>query len=364
MINYNTNMPNDILSLLQGYYPRAFPAREDPLVSDLVSLNNGWESDVYAFIIEWGPAGLRQREDLILRVYPGGDAYTKSGDEFRNLSILRRAGYPVPRVDCLERDNSPFERPFLIMERIHGRPMWDTMFHSPPEEAEQRLRQFCGLFTRLHAIDWRPFVPNPAEFEPGGPYAVVDRQIERWGGFIKALPMPGMQAGWDWLVEHQHDVPSPVASLVHWDFHPHNILVCDGDEAVSVTGGEADGSAYVIDWTGLDLTDYRFDLAWTLLLINAYVSGEWRERILREYERQVGHEIEGMAFFDAAACLRRLVSVIGSLALGADKMGMRPGAEEIMRKQAAQLRVVYTQFQTITGLAIAEVESFLTGAGV
>ncbi len=360
-------MPDELLPLLQSYFPRAFPDRADPQVTGLERLSGGWESDVYAFTVEWGLPGLRQREDLVLRIYPGADAYEKSANEFRNLSLLRQAGYPVPRVDCLERDSSPFGRPFLIMECIHGRPMWDGMFHSPPQEQQKRLQQFCCLFARLHAIDWRPLVPNSAEFEPADPHGIVERQFARWQPYIDALPLPGFQAGWAWLREHGHQVTSTGASLVHWDFHPNNILIKDNwspePNADEEAAGEAYGEATVIDWTGLELTDYRFDLGWTLLLLTAYEGDRWREPLLREYERQAGHKVEGMAFFDAVACYRRLVSMVGSLAFGAEKLGMRPGAEEIMRRQAGHLRKVYAKFQSLTGLRMPEVEPYLSGTG-
>jgi aminoglycoside phosphotransferase (APT) family kinase protein len=361
----------DLLALLQTYYAQAFPDRQDLRVSDLVCLSNGWESDVYSFTVTWGPADQRedliQKDDLILRIYPGGDAYEKSANEFRSLSLLHQAGYPVPRVDRLERDASPFGQPFLIMERIYGRPMWPAIFHSLPWERKKRLRQFCRLFAQLHALNWRPFVPNAAEYDPTGPYDLVERQLARWRPLLAAMPLPGFKPGWDWLEAHRRDVTSTHASPVHWDFHPNNILIKDPMPKGTKAAGTVQDNIrpddilkdelVVIDWTGLDLTDYRFDLGWTLLLLTTYEGDRWRGPILREYERQAGHPVEGMEYFDAVAALRRLVSVVGSLLMGAEHLGMRPGAEEVMRKQVKPLRRVYARFQAITHLSIPEVEN-------
>ena len=210
-------MPDDYLPLLQSYIAVACPEREAPVVADLVSLNTGWESDVYAFSVTWGPLTQRVREELILRIYPGNDAYEKSGREYNALALLRSAGYPVPRVDKLERDASPFGRPFLIMERVPGRPMWHSMFHSAPWTRKKLLRLFCGLFVRLHAIDWRSSVPNPAEFEPGGPDSVVELELARWQAVIGPAmdKLSGFSANWEWLLAHQHDVISDHAALAH-----------------------------------------------------------------------------------------------------------------------------------------------------
>lgn len=325
----------------------------------MIRITGGWESEVHAFTLEWGLPGARQREDLVLRIYPGADAREKSANEYRNLVFLRGVDYPVPRVDCLERDHSPFGRPFLIMERIHGHAMWGELFHSRPMERQTFMRQFCRLFARLHAIDWRPFVPNPADLEAAGSSTILERQFDRWQPYIDALPLPGFQVGWAWLLDRQHQVTGNRLSLVHWDFHPNNILI--KDDRISEHGADDDErDAVVIDWTGLEVTDYRFDLGWTLLLITAYEGEQWREPLLREYEHQADHKVEGLEFFDAVASFRRLVSMIGSLAIGAEKLGMRPGAEEIMRGQAAHLGKVYAKFQALTGLRMAEVEDFLS----
>ena len=53
-------MSDDIQKQLQAYYDHASPAYQNARVSDLVSISSGWESDVYSFDVEHGPAGVRQ----------------------------------------------------------------------------------------------------------------------------------------------------------------------------------------------------------------------------------------------------------------------------------------------------------------
>lgn len=341
-----------MLPLLRAYYAQVFPQHLNPRIDVLVSLNNGWESDVYAFRVEWGAGEDTHTDDLVLRIYSGADAVEKSAKEFRGLAMLKQAGYPVPRVDHLCQSDAPFGHPFLIMEAIPAvGNLWELMFYAAPEEQQRRLSQFCALFARLHAMDWRSYVPNPAEYEPGGPFGIVDRQVKQWQAIFEMIPLPGFRSNVDWMIAHQHDVPSPRASLAHWDFHPNNILL------------KADGEAVVIDWTGLDITDYRYDLAWTLNLLTSVEGDQWYEPILREYERQAGHQVEGMEIFYAAACFRRLYSVAVSIAYGAETLGMRPGAEAQMREHARPLRGVYQHLLAITGRGIPEIEQFLDANG-
>ncbi|MGQ9629147.1 MAG: phosphotransferase family protein [bacterium] len=218
-------------------------------------MNSGWESDVYAFTLKHGPAGERQREEMILRIYPGDDARDKSAHEFYGMDQLCRAGYPVPQVFLLEREDSPFGRPFVIMERVEGRLLWPLLFRSSGEDQDNLLTLFCRLFVQLHKLEWRPFVRNPSRYDASDPYAFVDRKLGRFWPVFERFPKPDFLPVIEWLRARRDQVPCPRPSPIHWDFHPANVLL------------RADGSAVVIDWTQIDISDARFDLAWTLVLV-------------------------------------------------------------------------------------------------
>jgi thiamine kinase-like enzyme len=156
----------------------------------------------------------------------------------------------------------------------------------------------------------------------------------------------------DWVVAHQHDVTSDGPVFVHRDFHADNILLKDHPEP----GGE---NAVVLDWTAASLTDYRFDLAWTLLLVGANQGWELRELFLREYERQAQKTVTGMELFDVAASCSRLFYIVHSLSCGAEAVGFRPGTEHKMRRLGKSTRRVYEHQLSLTGITIPEVEAFL-----
>lgn len=344
-------MPHDMLNHLQEYYVRAFPERPNAQVSSLVCLNDGWETDVYAFDVEWGAPSDRQKEELILRIYPGANGTAKSGWEYQVLKNLMQANYPVPRTDRIEQDTSIFGKPFLIMERIRGKNLWQPLFHSlNPFERKRLLRLFCSLFAQLHTLDWRPFTSDPAAFENQDPSTLIKRQLDGWQPYFDSLPVAGFEANWQWLRAHQRDVSPTRLALTHWDYHPNNILLLDDSRSSR--------PAVVIDWAGLEITDWRFDLAWTLVIVGGSEGMQWRGPIIQEYERQIGEPVTDMAYFDAAACIRRLYSTIASLTYGPEKLSMRPGAEALMRKQAPALRRVYELLLKCTGLPIPEVEQF------
>jgi len=161
-------------------------------VSGLAEISAGWESDMYSFAIESGPAGARQCDELILRIYPGDDALDKSAREYHGMSLLHGAGYPVPRVLVLERGDKPFDRPFVIMERIEGQMMWPLLFGAPEGRQQELLTLFCKLFVRLHALEWGSFAEILAGHAQDRPFGRA--QDRPWGGSLAPSLCPPQ--GW------------------------------------------------------------------------------------------------------------------------------------------------------------------------
>jgi aminoglycoside phosphotransferase (APT) family kinase protein len=289
----------NIHSILQKTYTHQFPDLNNPVISSLSQINEGWESEVYCYDVEHGPVDARRKEKLILRIYPGSGGYEKSGSEFQGMQILHQAGYPVPKVFHLVRENSPFGKPFVIMERVDGELLWSLMDAAHPEQMQEYIRLFCKLFSQLHRLKWRAYIPNPDELAPDDPYFFVNRELNKFRSYQSHYPIPGFLPVSDWLVARADQVPCRQAAVVHLDFHPANIIV------QTETDGKID-HASVIDWTNLNISDARFDIAWTSLLTYAYAGSLLRESILQEYERQSGERIENLPFFETAACVRRL----------------------------------------------------------
>jgi aminoglycoside phosphotransferase (APT) family kinase protein len=348
-----TDLPD--VRLLQTYLATVLTDRVDPRVEGLRDISAGWESDVYALDLVSGTAGTRTVEPLVLRAYSGPDISEERGREFRALQRLRRAGYPVPAVLHLALASSPLGRPFLIMERVPGRVMWWETFYGPKEQQRLTFERFVRLLVDLHALDWRLLVDASEDAiceDPTGwldsAYVFVDRYLTLLRQYIEQFDQLGYLPVVDWLAARRDAVPCARPAGVHWDYHPANLL------------NDEDGGAMVIDWTQFEVSDPRFDLAWTLTLVGSQEGDEVRARILATYEAMSGQPVKEVAFFEVAACVKRLATVTFSFAAGAEALGMHVGAEEKMRQQLPALRRVYDRLRALTGLTIPEVDALFS----
>jgi len=263
------------------------------------------------------------------------------------MRALATAGYPVPFVHLLEQDASPFGHPFIIMDRAEGKPMWPLLFESDPERGQALLTQFSALQVRLHRLDWRPLVPDPAKYD-ADPYAVVDRALREMGDWIGRLDLADYRPPHDWLVARRDRAPCARPSAVHLDLHPENVLL------------HADGSATVIDWTQVTISDARFDLASTLVLVGCVMGDAWRDRLLAEYERQAGAPAPEMDFFDTYACLRRLLIVAVVVHHGPGILGLRGDVLATMKRQKRHIQWVYHRLASSIGLRVSDIERILS----
>ncbi len=325
-------------------YTHAFPIRDHIQVTNCVNVSTGWEGDLLCLGLAYMEEGQLESEEVILKLYYGQDGIRKARQEFDNLHQLSHVGYPVPGPLFAALEASPFGRAAVAMKKIQGETAAHLFSLAQPERQQELVTQCCQLYLDLHRLDWASFIPNPARYRTRDVIpawiARAQAQCTQWlpGTFEPIIA---------WLQKRSGEVTCQSLSLVHGDFHLDNILIRD------------DGTAYVIDWTGTDISDYRFDLAWTLLLRRAEGATELASMILKTYEQLAGFSIEQLAFFEVTACLKRLFDIATSLQNGASAFGMKPGAEEDMRQQMERSQIVYHQLQKLTGCSLPAIEHLL-----
>ncbi|NLJ84897.1 MAG: phosphotransferase family protein [Firmicutes bacterium] len=330
------------LHRLQAYVEKCWPNRGTAILRDFQSITGGWENEVYSFQLAF--QGESSGKDLILRVYPGQDGVGKSRREFGIMDLLGRTGFPVPTVYHVEPSLAHLGKPFMLMEKIPGTSLGD-LFYADSGSQGELLTLFCQLLVDLHHWNWREhedvlllMLPEDRDFA---------LQIKAW----QQVAGPGFESAFRWLTVGYDRVVWQEPCLTHCDFHPENILMKDGE------------NPFVIDWGGARLQDFRFDLAWTILLMSTYASKEVGELVLKQYQEISKTKILDIEYFQVVAALRRLLSIYLSARDGAAELGMAPGAEALMMSDMGHIERVYEMFCDHTDLRLPIIEGFLDRLG-
>jgi len=311
----------------------------------LNKIADGWESDNHVLTVEYGDIS-RTREEWVWRIYSGEGNREKAILEFTSMEKLLAANYPVPRVFLLEADNPPIDRPFIMMEYIQGEVMWRLLDNSSVEKQKQLLDEFCRLYFQLHKLDWKLFNDS---LPTGDPYFFIDQWLTEARETIQRFPDFDASPFLDWITAHRDVLACERPSPIQQDFHPGNILV------------RSDGSAMVIDWAHFAVSDFRFDLSWTLVLAHAHGWAGMRDLILQGYERHLGKPVEQIEVFEAIACARRLFDLTISLTFGPEHLGMTTQAIDSIRSYMDAHRRVHRLFVERTGLHVKAFDELFEG---
>jgi len=326
---------------LEQYIADKVTYLKNPQVSNLRCINSGWESDVYAFCLNFLHAGTTCTRKMILRSYTGQDVPLfphKPLHEFQVLHQLCADGYPVPEVYLLECDAACLGNPFVLMEQVEGEVLDKVFAKASTAKRSELLQTSAELLAELHSLNPKPYLAKSDEPES----SLVEQELEKHITLAALFGAKFALPGFEWLRKQSKFVSEQQAALAHWDFHLGNIIMTPEKQPV------------VIDWTISTVTDYRFDLAWSLLFL-----GEAGDSFVTMYEQASEKKVEHLDFFMAFACLRRLLTMLVSIEQGAEVLGMRPGAEKIIRQHKGHIEGVYKKWVQLTGQSIPHVEEVI-----
>jgi aminoglycoside phosphotransferase (APT) family kinase protein len=345
----NDEALSDIAKDLFSYYSTKFPSWRGVNISQFSRVGEGWENDVFSFRLERIEGEGRQSEDLVLRIYAGDGAGEKAKREFGTMKRLSEQSFPVPRVVLLESGPTVFGRPFVVMEKIQGRLLGEIYLEASWGKRRELMRMFCKMFVDLHRLKWEVFARDPEVYTKRNPQVLILDKISETQERFRSLGKTEFDPIFDWLRSRTSTVRFGEPSLIHWDYHPWNVIV------------RSDGEPFVLDWTQAEVLDFRFDLGWTLVLIATHAHPRLAASVLQRYEQIARKKAEQMEYFEVAACLKRLFAVSVSVTHGPERIGMRSGAEEVLKQHSVPLKRVYAMLRRITGIAIPEGEKLLQG---
>ena len=187
------------------------------------------------------------------QLLPGAHAVER---EYRVMSALGRAGFPVPKVHGLCEDEGIIGTPFYVMDLVEGRIVWEA--HFPGMSREERAAHFDAMnatIARLHSYD-------PGELglgDYGKADGFVERQVARWSkqylGDTDAGRLQAMDRLVAWLEKHLPP-DSGEARIAHGDFRCDNMIFAPAAAQVVA----------VLDWELSTLGDPAADFTYHLLM--------------------------------------------------------------------------------------------------
>jgi aminoglycoside phosphotransferase (APT) family kinase protein len=172
--------------------------------------------------------------------------------EFRVISALHAAGFPVPRTHVLCEDESVVGTAFFVMDFVEGRIFWELDLPGcDPDERSEIYDNVNQTIADLHNFDHEAI--GLADYGKPGNY--FSRQISRWSTQYRASeidPITDMDRLIGWLPQNIPDDES--TSIVHGDYRLDNMILHPTEPRVIA----------VLDWElstiGHPLADFTYHL--------------------------------------------------------------------------------------------------------
>ncbi|GCE31301.1 hypothetical protein KDA_67850 [Dictyobacter alpinus] len=324
-----TQVEDSVREHLLEMYSSQHPTYEQPEIHQLRRENTGWESELYSFTFCYQKAMIYQTAPTILKLYRGTSGVKKAIGEFYGMQQLLHNGYPVPRVQHIMLNDTRVGSAYVLMEKIAGCSMYSIMKNCSPQEVLPLISHFCELFVELHTMHWEDFVIDPTKYVQTD---LVNQKLATTRTLIEQTLPELFDPILTWLQQRSQHMSHVAPAVVHGDFHPANIMLTEQWEA------------YVIDWTQIEVSDFRFDLAWTLTLLNTFFGQEWGYIVLSEYEDLIGQQIMDLDFFEVFACMKRLFDIIVCMHKNNNEsLGMHAGANAAMKQHREATYKTYAQ---------------------
>ena len=216
-------------------------------IGKLSRLSGGISNDNYTFSLAYLDGGEIQELSLVLKVYRE-DASTKCWNEGQVLKALEQNNFPVPHLYIQETSEKILGAPFIIMEKVKGRPMEEYLKKLPRKERLDIIRRFAETLVLLHGLRWEDFGPNflrppTDEYDYARRQAVLTRRLKDFLNVKQDLD-------WaiDWLEDKASLHPCHQYSLLHGDMHLNNFLVTK------------EGKIVVVDWEYPEIGDALRDV--------------------------------------------------------------------------------------------------------
>ena len=205
------------IGALEAYLSRQIADFKGPLTVE--QFKGGQSNPTYRLSAGDRRYVIRAKPGPAAKLLPSAHAVDR---EYRVMTALARAGFPVPKTYCLCEDESVIGRAFMVMDCVEGRILWDQSL--PGMSVAERAaiyNEMNRVIAALHQVDYQAVDLG----DYGRPGNYFGRQIGRWSRQYRAAEtetMPAMDNLIAWLPEN---IPAgDETTLVHGDYRMDNMI--------------------------------------------------------------------------------------------------------------------------------------------
>lgn len=280
-------------------------------------LARGMFAEVWSLALEGAPD--QWSGPLVLRLYRGRTDPASAAVEASVQAGLAGQGFPAPRVLLNEDRPEVLGHPFMIMQRVPGRPaVKGTRPHRFLQALPRLLASWpadlAAVAARLHGCATEPILAEAEKRGLASGQLGWDRHLRLLGDRLPRPSSASWEEGLAWL--RRHLPPSPPAPVVvHGDLWAANVLYQKGRRLSGL-----------VDWERTTLGEPELDIGfakvgWALMPAPSVVpppvhqalrlmGQSVAERIEREYQSFAPLDRDRVRYYEALRCALELAVVL------------------------------------------------------
>ncbi len=306
---------------LSAYYQDRRGSVKPVEITDVAPLEGGRQHEMYCFNLVEGKGKKVRIQPSVLRLYDGATAGENAEYEYKIMEKLGPSDVPVPKVFVLEQDERYLGRPFIVMEKVEGEELGSFVDRRvqadpsgfPSKERPMWISRLAALLASVHGLDRQTLGLDFLKFPRWSVDSIADLldlpEIEYMASRNEKL---GELL--DWLRVRAHEAANPEVVMLHFDFHPGNVMVSKGKIVA------------LLDWCEACPGDAALDVGWSNLLLHMGDAGEVIDAFVTEYKRHSGRELKNLTFYEVVAGCRQLFDLLTLREGGALELAKRSDA--------------------------------------
>jgi aminoglycoside phosphotransferase (APT) family kinase protein len=280
----------EIATRLLHHLARAFDSPDAAYLAGPARIQGGFDTTIFGFALDRVSPPLQG--PLILRLSRADADPARVKLETIVQNALAEMGYPAPRVMVTESDPDILGGPFMVMQRMPGKPLGHAiegfgagrsfservrLLFSLPSILGGIIDQWVEMQIRLHQLPAEPLLQAVTAAGIDTRVVTFDGQLTRLRTIVERCALTGVEPALAWLERHRP--PQAKAAICHGDFHPINILADNGKPSG------------VIDWPNVVIAEPAMDVGSAIANITTVpIAVPWPMRVavtvaLRRYQR-------------------------------------------------------------------------------